>query len=724
MNIVRMQSLLEKYGDNQLQQEAMQPTGQVPQFLVIMEIKRRKDLRDAYGKEIGQQDTTTVAEDIVSGGEEPSAQPPLNSSSPPMAAGLMAGMPQQMPAAGTPPPTQFMNEGGPIKAQRGGVLSHREWQYQNPGRLSSEYWGEYIKGLKDRSKRRDVPPDVQPDSSLYQPDPSSLYEKFSTSVGEGIDKVSEPRSLNRSGLFPAFITDYGEDYTSSSSGPVQDILMATQGQLAKQAAKGTPYQPSVGRDIEKEEEEFLKLYAQGQGAPKSRYDVTREIKLREQEKQRAQDIASKIVESGRPFDKYGTPLSDQADAIAYQEALAQLSKKYSESGGPPQGYGGPPSAEAITKMEIENAAEDSAKQADLISRSDSTKVGTNLFRQVDNSANSPVANVKLGVEPSGDGSGGELMSGLLSAQNFPEGAAPPPLTLLEQYKELMGDYEEANKDQRIANMLMNAGAAMMSTKSPDFMTAAGEGLTGALTADEKEQARISQQQKDMMGLIAKQADLDIASRGATVQEEKLGLEEKRLSHLKQRWKDEFGLEGSKFKEEKAKNIVAENLAKARIGLLEEQTKDVGTPAGRARELRDIKAAMKGPQFLELGLITKDGEVTKSGIEWIYDNFQKASALPSLKPRDRAAVLNAYTELAEKTFVAPKEMRDSEDNWYAIELNTKTGKPKQGKKVTKDESVRSLNKFKSNWAQWRTKQDIKTTTGEKEITVVTREQLNN
>jgi hypothetical protein len=65
MNILEVQNQLKDFSDEQLQSEAKTPSAEVPPFLVISEISRRKNMADAYAARMAKQDKTTVAEDLT-----------------------------------------------------------------------------------------------------------------------------------------------------------------------------------------------------------------------------------------------------------------------------------------------------------------------------------------------------------------------------------------------------------------------------------------------------------------------------------------------------------------------------------------------------------------------------------------------------------------------------------------------------------------------------------
>jgi len=128
MNILEQEDLIKGLPDAALMQEASAPSGQVPQFLVVSEIKRRSDMRKRFEKE--QQPQGTVKDQIVMEAMgiapmmptamTPPAQPmgpagpPPNGAMPPP----MGGMPPQ----GAPPMAPPMPQGMPPMPQ-GGIAS-------------------------------------------------------------------------------------------------------------------------------------------------------------------------------------------------------------------------------------------------------------------------------------------------------------------------------------------------------------------------------------------------------------------------------------------------------------------------------------------------------------------------------------------------------------------------------------------------------------------------
>ena len=65
MNILEIEDMIKGLPDMALRKEATQPTGRVPQFLVISEIKRRSDMRKRFQE---RQPQGTIKDQIVNEG--------------------------------------------------------------------------------------------------------------------------------------------------------------------------------------------------------------------------------------------------------------------------------------------------------------------------------------------------------------------------------------------------------------------------------------------------------------------------------------------------------------------------------------------------------------------------------------------------------------------------------------------------------------------------------
>mgnify|MGYP003647683557 CR=1 FL=1 len=121
MNILEQEDAIKGAPDNLLLQEAQFPSGHLPQFLVISEIQRRKEMRDRFSAQ-EQQPEQSVAEQIVT---EAVPQMPPQASSMPMQAPQMP--PEMMAVQNAPmaPPPQMMAAGGgrmPYPTMAGGGM--------------------------------------------------------------------------------------------------------------------------------------------------------------------------------------------------------------------------------------------------------------------------------------------------------------------------------------------------------------------------------------------------------------------------------------------------------------------------------------------------------------------------------------------------------------------------------------------------------------------------
>ena len=117
MNILDLQDKLKNLSQQQLIQEMQMPTGQMPQFLVLSELTRRKKMEDSFAIEQGR-DQSTVAQDAVSAAGMPAefARQMAGAMAPQTdMAGNTGAMPQQSAM-----PPQRMAGGGIVALQEGG----------------------------------------------------------------------------------------------------------------------------------------------------------------------------------------------------------------------------------------------------------------------------------------------------------------------------------------------------------------------------------------------------------------------------------------------------------------------------------------------------------------------------------------------------------------------------------------------------------------------------
>ena len=153
MNIIDTEDMIKGLPDAALQKEAQNPSGQAPQFLVVSEIKRRKDMRERYAQ--NQQSQGTVKDQLL-GMAPPAPQPQMASMGQPQGRPMppMGGqMPMGQPPMQQPAPPMGMYGGGVIRMAEGlTVPQTREEQLallaELPGGLEAiDQLGDRITGI-------------------------------------------------------------------------------------------------------------------------------------------------------------------------------------------------------------------------------------------------------------------------------------------------------------------------------------------------------------------------------------------------------------------------------------------------------------------------------------------------------------------------------------------------------------------------------------------------
>ncbi len=177
MDILEIEDVLKGLPDQALRQEAQQPTGQVPQYMVVSEIQRRSKMRKSFEAQ-QEQPSTTVAEQILTGGVASVAPPP------PQMMGAM-GMPQQAPAPQQQPPMQpqQMPPQQPPMPQQGAPM---------PPPVQMQTGGKTVGGASIEDSIRTVLEDYGVPASVLKLDPkfsqyASLIDQISANMMTGVD---------------------------------------------------------------------------------------------------------------------------------------------------------------------------------------------------------------------------------------------------------------------------------------------------------------------------------------------------------------------------------------------------------------------------------------------------------------------------------------------------------------------------------------------------------
>lgn len=162
MNLIQLQNDLQMSPDQWLQQQLVQPTGQIPQFLVMGELQRRKEMRDGakaeqpgprgsmaeeYARGLGQADVGNYGQAMQQAQQGPPPGPP---------AGNQPGVPPGQGPVGLPPgqpPGGMMTS--PI--QKGGGMMPPPQGFKDGGAVSRRNWLEQQRRNQERMMQAFLP---------------------------------------------------------------------------------------------------------------------------------------------------------------------------------------------------------------------------------------------------------------------------------------------------------------------------------------------------------------------------------------------------------------------------------------------------------------------------------------------------------------------------------------------------------------------------------------
>jgi len=216
MNLVELQDKLKNLSQDQLVQQMQAPTGDIPQFLLLSEITRRKKMESEFEGQKAKDDTT-VAEDMmaVSGMPAGFAGQMAGAVAPQTDTAMNDAVAQQQMA---PAPTQGMAEGGIVALQEGGPVSHRPRLVVSGGKQFIE----------------------MPDGSLVEPGMLGFAE--SGMAGAGMPDLATPEPMARSdSANPSYREDRME-LERPPSAPQLDFLAPRLG-----SPDAAPTMPSAGQ---------------------------------------------------------------------------------------------------------------------------------------------------------------------------------------------------------------------------------------------------------------------------------------------------------------------------------------------------------------------------------------------------------------------------------------------------------------------------------------------
>lgn len=185
MNILEIEDMVKGLPDQALQKEAKQPTGRIPQFLVVSEIQRRGDMRQRFQKR--QENQGTVKDQVMQQGIAAMGAP-----QPEMQA--LAGGPS-MPPQGMPP--QGMQQPMPPQAMPQGMPPQMPPQMPMQQPPMGMYGGGVVEmfdgGMTELEKAA-----------------AALYDYQRPMVSRGRSAMPDPNSLSREELI---LQELGQDYS-------------------------------------------------------------------------------------------------------------------------------------------------------------------------------------------------------------------------------------------------------------------------------------------------------------------------------------------------------------------------------------------------------------------------------------------------------------------------------------------------------------------------------
>jgi len=231
MNIVQLEDDIKSLPDDRLMTEMQAPTGGFPQYLVLSEIKRRKQMRDDYRGRMAAHEKTpprpTIAEETVQEGISSIMPSNIPQGVPPQGMPMAQGMPVNRPASieggglesllpkgGM---LQGMPQGMPMGMAQGGrtnrvMLGKTNYQDATLGSQGGGFWGSSSSGFEGF------------DPSLYgQTEAEKAYQEmlldyYSPERRKERDKFSKGMNMLRAGL--AVGTARTPEQFSASMGPV------------------------------------------------------------------------------------------------------------------------------------------------------------------------------------------------------------------------------------------------------------------------------------------------------------------------------------------------------------------------------------------------------------------------------------------------------------------------------------------------------------------------
>jgi hypothetical protein len=512
MNILDVQNKLKNFSEEQLVQEMQAPTGNAPQFLVLSEIQRRKRMRDDLQQQQAQP-VKTVAEEAIAAGGVP--QGGIGQLAGAMGQGSSnAQMPQQQAPEQQP---QGMYGGGIVKLAPGGavggMLSLRGAgdakaiivdEDGNP--ITGPLPSAYAKTIMDKANAARAARNEVPQSEMMAADAAKPSAFANPNV-----RLNPEQTQPEAPAEPSILDRIKSMFESGDSGPSQEEMM-NQGASAPSAFGNSnvrlgqpPDRGGIGAMLEATAQaapEQTGVTPAATAAMNRSSDANRGVPLAALEermkKARMNITGPSVFDNPADVMEPPNPLQGISENIGKAPAFNEYSVSKMPSYGPPgsEGQDDRSLAERLGYAVLKDTpiAKTFAEFGNVPSIFD--------LEPKDTERRDPTGETQKQAAPeTTPDSGVQKFNPVADDPKSPGGTAGGGFGAMSSYEtELMNmlksKEKQAEKDKWMS--LAKAGLAMMSSKSPNFGVAFGEGAAAGL---EDYQAQKSQYETDRLALL-------------------------------------------------------------------------------------------------------------------------------------------------------------------------------------------------------------------------------
>lgn len=562
MNIIELQDNLKELPDNALMQEMQSPTGNAPQFLVLSELKRRKRMRDEFQRQKAA-NIPTVAEEAITAAGMPqqgimqAARAMAPKSSIAQNTGMDTAVPMQPTQA--PQQPQMMADGGILNMFRGGRTREDMYRQVEPyPENDSDFrkrrdWNlrygmtHNLDGSPKRTQQSTVDFDAMLDDNLNAEQnriiqqeviDNNIPELRSDQPLPGMPQVDPETNLDISAALG--IGSLGTNLADAVNNPIGDLPFlppptrdTREPSSPTDATIGSYGRTTVGQTKDEIERMNQMLDLEGIGPSTAGEIISSAITEEQNNRESSDSTLSGDNFSNDPTTGYSYPtdvlpldprMEGRQVAGRVIDALTE-----GEGGGLPEDiYGGFEDPEAIARRK-ESLRKPTGLPDELrYNDPDLSEFLTPKLGQTTGTGLSLEGGVESLLPPSltggdtggdtGDGLGGDTGGGAGST------VGDSYSTLEGRIAKMLADREKsAESDKYLA--LAQAGLALMASDSPTLGGAIGE--AGLVGISQMREAR-NQYDKDILGLLGTQADIDAARRDASLSERQFGLKEREL----------------------------------------------------------------------------------------------------------------------------------------------------------------------------------------------------